>query len=140
MSSTSNAATNPARNWTTGSKPKRRSVAPKRLSTKADLSSATTLSGPRRLIYEAHHNAHKRPLDQFAYGQFQRQFPADLDRTVIDPNKSANHEDTEQQAKSSPFADVALDPADPGIDRREYQDRREDAAQSKRHMVLSRFT
>ena len=44
--------------------------------------------------------------DQFPYGQFQRQFPADLDRTVIDPNKSANHEDAEQQAKSSPFADV----------------------------------
>ena len=86
-----------------------------------DHPSATTLSGPRRLIYEAHHNAHKRPLDQFAYGQFQRQFPADLDRTVIDPNKSANHEDTEQEAKSSPFADVAFAPADPAIDRREYQ-------------------
>src|SRR5215467_2883061 len=87
MSSTSNAATNPARNWTTGFKPKRRSVAPKRLSTKADFSSATTQSGPRRLIYEAHHNAHKRPLDQFASGQFQHQFPADLDRTVI-PTKA----------------------------------------------------
>ena len=62
-------------------------MAPKRLSTKADLSSATTLSGPRRLIYEAHHNAHKRPLDQFAYGQFQCQFINGIDvltaQTVI---------------------------------------------------------
>lgn len=48
-----------------------------------------TLYRVYRRIFGTHDDSHKRPLDQLASCQFQREFPADLNGPVVDPEKSA---------------------------------------------------